>query len=150
MVPKFRRGAKGECLRIRSKTLTTCSVTNDGSNVDLEFLDQAGDTVTLELSVEQAEAIVMTLPHLLARAVRLQTGNSDARFVFGLHEWALEDAKDQNCLIATLKTTNGFEVSFGIPFEACQSLGLHLLQDVDKAVEAAEVREIAPARIKLN
>jgi hypothetical protein len=49
--------------------------------------------------------------------VRRRTGNQDARYVFGLHEWAIEGAKDQQCLIATLKTMNGFEVCFGIPFE---------------------------------
>jgi hypothetical protein len=100
-------------VKIRSSQLTTCRVASDGSNVGLEFLDQSGATVTVELPLDQAEAVIMTLPHLLARAVRRQTGDQDARYVFGLHEWALEGAKDQECLIATLKTTNGFEMLWG-------------------------------------
>jgi hypothetical protein len=89
-------------VKISSSKLTTCSVANDGSKVRLEFLDQSGATVTLELPLEQAEVVVMTLPHLLASAVRQKTGNQQARYVFGLHEWALEGSRDQRCLIAML------------------------------------------------
>ena len=143
-------------MKIRSSQLTTCRVANDGSNVGLEFLDQSGATVTVELPLDQAEAVIMTLPHLLARAVRRQTGDQDARYVFGLHEWALEGAKDQECLIATLKTTNGFEVCFGIPFEACKSFGWNLQRGADRARASADAGEAelaieaARCRVKLN
>jgi hypothetical protein len=39
-------------------------------------------------------------------------------------EWAIESAQRQACLIATLKTPDGFS----IPFEACRSLGWNLLR----------------------
>jgi len=147
--------AKGgePAVKIRSRKLTTCRVASDGSNVGLEFLDQSGTAVTVELPLDQAEALIMTLPHLLARAVRRQTGNQDARYVFGLHEWALEGAKDEECLIATLKTTNGFEVCFGIPFEACRSFGWNLQHGADAALEGAEVEPAVAAirsPVKLN
>ena len=76
----------------------------------------------------------------------------EARYVFGLHEWSIEGAKDNDCLIATLKTTNGFEVSFGIPFEACQSLGWNLQNGADRAIDAGEPGEALPVagRYKLN
>jgi hypothetical protein len=80
----------------------------------------------LELPVEQAESLIMTLPRLLACALRQRI--QDARYVFGLGEWAVERAKGQACLIATLKTPDGFEVCFGIPFEACRSLRRNLLR----------------------
>ena len=140
-------------MKISSSKLTTCSVADDGSKVHLEFLDQSGATVTLELPLEQAQVVVMTLPHLLASAVRQKTGNQDARYVFGLHEWALEGAKDQQCLIATLKTMNGFEVCFGIPFEVCRALGWDLQRGADTAIEIVPAeRGIAgaPPRIKVN
>jgi len=60
--------------------------------------------------------------------VKQQTGDDEARYVFGLCEWAVESSADNTCLIVTLKTNGGFEVSFGIPFEACRSLGW-ILQD---------------------
>ena len=37
----------------------------------------------------------MTLPRLLTKALRQKTGDQDARYVFGLHGWAIEGAKDQ-------------------------------------------------------
>ena len=83
----------------------------------------------------------MTLPHLLARALKQNTGNEEARYVFALREWSLESARNQDCLIATLKTSHGFEVSFGIPFEACRSLGVSLQREVDAAIEVDKVVE---------
>lgn len=125
-------------MKISSKKLTTCRVAEDGANVGLEFLDQSGAPVMVELPLDQAEAIVMTLPQLLSRAVKRHTGNEDARYVFGLDEWSLETAQSRDCLIATLKTSDGFEVSFGIPFEACRSLGYGLQRGADQTGDAAE------------
>jgi hypothetical protein len=99
---------------IRSSRLTTCRITEDGADVGLEFIDQSGKVVAVELSLDQAEVVVMTLPRLLSRAVRQQTGDDEARYVFHLGEWVIEGAKEHSCLIATLKTENGFEVSFAI------------------------------------
>ena len=115
-------------VKIRSQRLTTCRVTANGAEVGLEFLDVSGAVVRLEMPVEQAESLVMTLPQLLALALRQKTGDQDARYVFELGEWAIESVKGQACLIATLKTPDGFEVCFGIPFEACRSLGWNLLR----------------------
>jgi hypothetical protein len=100
----------------------------DGGGVGLEFLDSSGTAVRLDLSVEQAESLIMTLPQLLARALRQRTGDQDARYAFGLGEWAIERAKGQACLITTLKTLDGFAVCFGIPFDAARSLGQNLLR----------------------
>ena len=49
------------------------------------------------------------MPQLLACALRQRTGDQDARYVFGLGEWAIENAKGQACLITKLKTPDGFE-----------------------------------------
>ena len=110
-------------MKITSSRLTTCGVTADWETVELEFVDQSGTATTLQLPLDQAEAVVMTLPHVLAYALKRRTGKPDARYVFGLGEWCIEDTRDQDSLIVTLKTTDGFEVSFGIPFEARESLG---------------------------
>jgi hypothetical protein len=128
-------------VKIRSEKLTTCRVAADGGEVGLEFLDASGAAVRLEMPVEQAELLIMTLPQLLACALRQRTGDQDARYVFGLGEWAIERAKGQDCLIATFKTPDGFEVCFGIPFEACHSFGWNLLRAAethDPDVQSAE------------
>src|SRR5262249_49500220 len=45
---------------LRSSRLTTCRVAEDGADVRLEFINQSGKTVTVELPFDQAEAVVMT------------------------------------------------------------------------------------------
>jgi hypothetical protein len=135
-------------VKIRSEKLTTCRVAADGAEVGLEFLDASGAAVRLEMPVEQAESLIMTLPQLLACALRQRTGDQDARYVFGLSEWAIESAKGQDCLIATLKTPDGFEVCFGIPIAACRSLGSNLLRAAD--THDPEERQTAQCRLTLN
>jgi hypothetical protein len=135
---ELKRGSE-VLMKIRSEKLTICNVAMDGRDVGLEFIDSSGATVTLELPFEQAEAIAMTLPNLLARALKQQTGDDDARYVFGLGEWSVESARDQACLIATLKTIGGFEISFGIPLEACHSLGWILQQRAEQVGEDSGV-----------
>src|SRR5262245_52369069 len=115
--------AQRASMKILSSKLTTCRVTNDGGTIELQLLDDSQRIVTLQLPFAQAETIVMTLPSLLTSALRQQTGDQGARYVFGLGNWALEETKDRNYLIATLTTTDGFAACFGIPLGACQSLG---------------------------
>ena len=139
-------------MKIASSKLTTCGVAADWETVELEFLDQSGAATTLQLPLDQAEAVVMTLPHVLAYALKRRTGQQDARYVFGLGEWCIEDTRDQDSLIVTLKTTDGFEVSFGIPFEAGRALGFSLQHEAKAAIAANERDDepAAPGRMSLN
>jgi hypothetical protein len=111
--------------KIVSSRLTTCDVINDGEAVRLGLVNQAGCSVSLEMSVEQAESVVMTLPQLLSNALRARTGDAQARYAFMVGQWALEST-EAACLLVTLKTTDGFEVTFGVSFAQCQALGLAL------------------------
>jgi hypothetical protein len=124
-------------VKISSRKLTSCRVTEDGETVELDLADRSGAAVSVQLPFEQAEAIAMTLPHLLTRAVKKRTGSEEARYVFGLGEWSIEDTREGNCLIVTLKTADGFEVSFAIPFEACQALGWSLKHEAEVATETS-------------
>lgn len=144
--------ARKAAVTLRSSRLTTCRVAQDGADVRLEFIDQSGKTVAVELPLDQAEAVVMTLPRLLSRAVTQRTGNDEARYVFHLGEWAVEAAKEHSCLIATLKTENGFEVSFAMPLDACRSFGWTLQHEASDAIEARKIAEqvAATSRTKFN
>ena len=106
----------------------------------------------MQLPLDQAEAVVMTLPHVLAYALKRRTGEPEARYVFGLGEWCIEDTRGEDSLIVTLKTTDGFEVSFGIPFQTCRALGFSLQHEANEAIAAGERDEgtIAPGRMGLN
>jgi len=52
----------------------------------------------------------------------------------------VDSASDENCLITTLSTEDGFEVSFGLPAEACRSLGWVLKDEADAMMRADEMR----------
>ena len=135
-------------MKIDSVELTTCSVAADGETMELGLVDRAGTAVCLRLPFEQAEAIVMTLPTLLADALKRRTGKKEARYVFGLGEWSIEDCTEHGWFIVTLKTTDGFAVSFAIPFEACQALGWTLKRDADEAIEAQERESSRPRALQ--
>ena len=59
--------------RIISSGLITCGAVGDGSAIRLDFLDEAARPVSVEFPFAQAQSLVMTLPGLLSRALRLQT-----------------------------------------------------------------------------
>ena len=109
--------------KIVSSRLTTCGVVKDGGAVHIDLVSIAGHSVSIEMPIEQAESVIMTLPRLLSNAVRARTGDPQARFVFSIDQWMLESTHDAQCLLVTLKTADGFEVTFGIPFSHCQALG---------------------------
>ena len=127
---------EGPDLKIESARLTNCRVTADGEILELGLVDHSGAEVSVRLPFMQAEAVAMTLPQLLGRALIRRTGSQTARYVFGLGDWLIESARGHNCLIVTLKTTDGFEVSFGIPFAECQAMGWSLKHRAEEAIEA--------------
>jgi hypothetical protein len=103
--------------------ITTCGALGDGETVRLEFLDEGRNPVSLLLTFENAESIAMTLPGLLTQAVKAQTGQTNARYVFPLGRWQLEGAEDRQSFILTLTTADGFEVSLRVPQDTSRALG---------------------------
>lgn len=118
-------------MKITLKELTTCSIESGGTALVLKFTEASGAPVALHVPFDHAQAMLMTLPRLLTHALQQVTGNADARYVFPLGAWRLESAGEQDCLIATLSTEDGFEVSFGIPAEAGRGLGWALKEESD-------------------
>jgi hypothetical protein len=125
---------------IDSTKLTTCDVTPDGAIVRLDLVDAAGNPVSLRLPFEHAGALAMTLPGLLTKALRARFGDNGSRYVFPLSDWLLEGVVDGRTIIVTLKTTDGFEVSFAAPLTLCRALASDLKS------ESAVVAAAAPAR----
>jgi hypothetical protein len=140
--PRLDRNADApvDLMEIESAHLTTCDVTRDGEVVRLGFNDASGNAVVLRLPFAQAGALMMTLPHLLTKALKARFGEEGSRFVFPLRDWVLEGVADGRTVIVTLRTTDGFEVSFAAPLDHCRSLASDLKR------EAAEVAAAAPSR----
>jgi hypothetical protein len=122
-------------VKICSAKLTTCGVLRNGQAVNLDLVDDTGADVSLELPFDQAQTVAMTLPSLLTHALKTLTGSVTARYVFPLDRWTLEQSKEHNGLLLTLATDEGFQVSFGIPSQACRGLGLTLVSGSERPVE---------------
>jgi hypothetical protein len=141
-------------LKIAIAALTTCGVSADGETVELSFVDAAGTPMSLQLPFDCAQSFAMTLPSLLTQALQNITGEAQARYVFPLGSWRVEETGARSGLIATLGTEDGFEVSFGIPHDTCRSLGWTLQQEAAIPADADDA-EHAPEsesgdRVRLN
>lgn len=137
-------------MKICSAKLTTCEVAQGGQVVCLGLVDETGADVSLQLPFDQAQAVAMTLPSVLTRALKSLTGSTTARYVFPLDHWTVEEAKEHQGLLLTLATDEGFQVSFGIPAEACRGLGQTLAGSLDPRAEPDDADEIEAALLALN
>ena len=123
--------------------LTTCSVREEGETLALSFLDQSGKEMSLRLPFRQVEALSMTLPLLLSRALVAQTGDRNARFVFSLGDWLLEEPKDSHNIIMTLQTVDGFRVSFTLTLRCARSSAPRLSMPLLKVILNCPARTMA-------
>lgn len=132
-----------------SSRLTTCSLVKEGQAIRLEFLDGEGQPVSIEFPFDQAESIVMTLPQMLSKALQRRTQSESSRYVFSLGHWSIESS-DEKSLIVTLATNDGFQVSFGIPFEAGRAISWALGHELQSAAEGDGIGEPIDDRRLLN
>ena len=124
-------------MKTHSAALTNCGVVQEGHAVRLDFIDDKGTEVSLELSFERAQAIAKTLPSLLTRALQAVTGNASSRFVLTLDRWTVEQSNGGTNLLLTLAAGDGYEVCIDIPREACEGLGLILGNPKDRTPTAS-------------
>ena len=99
---------------IRAKHLTTFSVAPDGSSVAIGVADEKGQAAALMLPAECLRALIMTLPDMMRRALRLQHGDPSLRLVYPVADWEIERSTRPGLHIVTLRTSDGFHVSFAM------------------------------------
>ena len=102
-------------MRIDVQALTEFNVETDGHSVTLQVIDAMGSPVNLNLQVDQLGQLAMTLPSLIDAAIRRQYGDSSFRFTYPMESWVVEQAIDPSLVILTMRTTDGFGVSFSMP-----------------------------------
>jgi hypothetical protein len=99
---------------IRAKHLTTFSMAPDGSSVAIGVADEEGQAAALMLPAECLRALIMTLPDMMRRALRLQHGDPSLRLVYPVAGWEIERSARPEIRIVTLRTSDGFHVSFAM------------------------------------
>jgi hypothetical protein len=124
-------------MKIDGSRLINCGVTSNGETVHFDLVDVVGKQISLCLPFHQARSLTMTLPQLLTFALKAQTGDDTARYVFTLSQWRLEAATDSR-LIITFGTPDGFEVSFCMTLQDCRELARALRADADWAPDRAQ------------
>ena len=115
-------------MKTECHAFTEGEVAKDGS-VALGFVDEAGNPVRIRLSINQVGALAMTLPGLIATALRNHHGNQKMRFAYPLASWRLEQSTDLNIGMMTLYAPDGFTVCFSMGRELQSKLGETLAAD---------------------
>ncbi|HEY4353255.1 MAG TPA: hypothetical protein VGN31_18645 [Paraburkholderia sp.] len=109
--------------RIDARHLTGLELANDGSCFALQGVDASGADWSLHLPSECLQQLILTLPNLALKAMRAQHHDDSLRIVYGAHSCTVELASDQRTFILTLRTEDGFHVSFGLSAGQCETIG---------------------------
>ena len=112
---------------IDSEALTTCEVIANGHAISLGFVDTVGNPATIRLSLDQAGALLMTLPRLIDRALQTRFVDQSLRYTYPLASWIVEQSSDLTQGIVTLRTVDGFGVCFSMPRQQQIELGEALM-----------------------
>ena len=100
---------------IQARQLTTFQVAPDGRSVALNVTDEHAEPATLVFPSECLNELLMTLPDIVHRALRLRFRDESMRVVYPVGTWDVERGQTAGQLIVTLRTPDGFAVSFSLP-----------------------------------
>jgi hypothetical protein len=104
------------------KALTTYAISEDGESVALKLQDATGAEQSLRFPLSELGNLVMTLPGLIESALRRQYCDASFRFAYPVGSWSVEEA-EAGALILTLRTVDGFGVSFSMARGNAERLG---------------------------
>lgn len=122
-------------MAINVKELTTYDISEDGNTVTLSLVDEAGNPTSLRFQIADLGNLSMTLPSLIEAAMRRRNRDGSFRFAYPIGSWSIEQATDASALIVTLRTKDGFGVSFCMGRSNAMQLA-DCLAEVEVAPEA--------------
>jgi hypothetical protein len=99
---------------ICGERLTTFDISPDGSRICMNVADVAGSPRGLSLPTECLTQLIMTLPEMASRALKIRYRDDSLRVVYALGEMRVEAAHVAETTILTLATPDGFAVSFAL------------------------------------
>ena len=100
---------------IRGQRLTTFDVTPDGESFSLNVTDDKDRPATLVLPSDCLNELMMTLPEMVRRSLQARFHDASMRVVYPVGSWNVEPSINPASVVVTLRTPDGFAVSFGIP-----------------------------------
>jgi hypothetical protein len=96
------------------KSLARFEIAEDGGSISLLTEGVSGRPVRLTFTTEVLSSLIMTLPQMMTSAVQRRRNDPSARLVYPLAESKIELGTDLSTRILTLKTPDGFTVSFAV------------------------------------
>jgi hypothetical protein len=96
------------------KRLARFETGDDGASISLVAEDARGRSIRLTFPTEVLSSLIMTLPQMVTAAVQRRRNDPTARLVYPLAESTTEFSTDFSTRILTLKTLDGFAVSFAV------------------------------------
>jgi hypothetical protein len=108
--------------KIFGNSLTTFDIEPDGSRFCMNVADESGQQRGLSLPTECLTQLIMTLPEMASKALRLRYRDNTLRIVYPLCAMHVEATHIDQFTILTLSTANGFTVSFGLTADNLQQL----------------------------
>jgi hypothetical protein len=107
---------------IRGKRLTTFDVAPDGQTVSINVADDDATPGSLVLAAECLKGLIMTLPEMMRQALWKKHRDSSLRLVYPVSDWEVEESEVPGTLILTLRTPDGFHMSFGVSPDALKRI----------------------------
>lgn len=108
---------------ISIKELASYRISDDGTSVVLEMKDEGGTTRALRFKIAELGCLVTTLPGVIESALRRQYQDTSLRYAYPIGSWAIEETSDPSSMIVTLRTKDGFSVSFSMTRAEAAELG---------------------------
>ena len=118
---------------LRAARLTSYSVAADGTGISIGVADEEGREGALILPTECLRSLIMTLPDMMRRALRLQHGDPSLRLVYPVASWEIERSTEPGIFILTLRTPDRFHVSFAMAAEALRDMAEPASDSEDEA-----------------
>jgi hypothetical protein len=105
------------------RKLTRFETADDGSSIKILVEDATGRPASLSFPIECLTSLIMTLPAMVTAAVQRQQKDPTLRVTFPLEQFEVELSPDFHTRILTLRTLDGFAVSFSLSEEQCRGIG---------------------------
>jgi len=110
-------------MKIDVKELSDYAVDVDGTTISLTGVDALDGNFQLTMGVDQLGMLVMTLPSLIEKALKTRFRDASLRYCYPTGSYTVEQTSDNNSLIVTMKTADGFGVSFTMSLRQAKVLG---------------------------
>ena len=108
--------------KIFGHTLTTFDIEPDGSRFCMNVADETGHQRGLSLPTDCLTQLIMTLPEMAAKALKMRYRDDTLRIVYPLCAMRMEATHTDQYTILTLSTEKGFTVSFALTASDLQRL----------------------------